>query len=988
MNLRTKKWLWVACLFLFLFLLSAASFWNILSDPDQVMAFNDSNIEFALSPNYTFPACIVRAWDTQYFFGSGSGPGVLSFTALGESIGPVFWRSGGQAILLALCGLAIYWTMRQYGFSRPAAALTAAIGASVGWSHNFAVTGLAVRPVALTCTALALGFVERGRQTRGWLAYAIAGGCLGLGISEIPDVGAILAIASAFVFWWTHMVGMGGRACCAPRTATRRPSQTCDPAATENRGEVTPAPENEGEKVPGLRGTACILWSTLPRFALYVAFSGLLAWQMISVMFATQIQGVTQGVGESPEARYAWATQWSIPPAESWNMVAGNYFGSSMRSETSPYWGRLGRTEGWERTQQGVRNFSMTGWHLGVVPCILLIGLFVFTLRGGARTEIRGEIANTRTGRARSPLRAAMSGGQGTGLPTEDPRQDMIVSNEAAGGVANTTAVQERLTAYPFAHPKLFTLMIFLGCAFSMMLMWGKYFPLYRFFWLLPYINTIRNPEKWNGPFTLFAVLGIAFMLDILFRNLADKKTASGSWLTADNNEEPSTINRAFSSSLLWSAIGMAALSLLILLGTAANQSSFINKLTQEGYGTGSALAYENAIGACIKVLIISGLFAGLIALFVRHQTSDRKPQAQKTKRQKPVPLTSPRSPVPSSHFPPSAYLLPLTALLTLGDLFLDNLPYVAGHKYKQSLAPNPLTDFLDSHITGGRLKLMPPHHPLLNNLRMTQLMVKGYDLFDPVSIARMPVDYDALFKSLEKQPSRLWELGSMKYFLTLPGATAELNKMDGNRGRFIERLALGVGVVNNGYVPVLSAPANQRYLRVVEFTGALPKYRLVTNITTVADNPSGFETALQQLASPDFNPASQAILHTAPINHLPSPIPHPPTPPSSVTILHETPVEVRLRVTTDQPSILVRSTKYDPDWIAILDNQPLPLLRANYLFQAVQVPAGSHEIELSYRPSLKTLKVSVSARIALILLLVIWGLKEKFWGAKHMEPA
>ena len=935
MNLRTKKWLWVSGLFLFLSLLSAASFWDVLSDPDQVLAFNDGNIEFALSPAYRFPDCLFSAWDNQFFLGTGGGAVPLTVTAIGETVGALFARREGQALILALCGLALYWTMRQYGFGRSSSALTAAIGISAGWSHNFAVTGLAVRPIALAFTALALGFAERGRQTHGWLAYAIAGACLGLAISEVPDVGAILAIASAVVFWWTHVTGTGGRACCAPRTATRRPSHDDAPAWA---GELAPAELSPESAVSGLHAMARRLPSVFLRFALYVAFSVLLAWQMISVMFATQIQGVTQGVGESPEARYAWATQWSIPPAESWNIVSGNYFGSSMRSETSPYWGRLGRSEGWEQTKPGTRNFSMTGWHLGTVACILLLGLFVFTLRGGFKNAnwSRGEV---------SPVQ----------------------------------------TPYPFAHPKAFTLMIFLGCAFSMMLMWGKYFPLYRLFWSLPYINTIRNPEKWNGPFTLFAILGIAFILDLLFRSLAGKKTAAGSWLTGDNNEEPSTLTQAFSSSLFWSGIGMAMLALLILLGTAANQTSFLEKLTSEGYGAGAGIAYDNAMAACVKVLIISGLFSALVVFFFRARPAHKNVQARTKKA-----LKGKSSPPDSSARLSTSTitcLLAVLAILALGDLFSDNRPYVAGHKYKQSLAPNPLTDFLDTHTTGGRLKLMPPQHPLLNNLRMTQLQVKGYDLFDPVSVSRMPADYDAFFKSMEKKPLRLWELGSIRYFLTLPGAVDELNKTDGRRGRFVERLALGVGVVNNTYVPTLSAPANQRYLRVVEFTGAMPKYRLVTNITTVADTPAGNENVLKQLADSSFEPSLEIILQS-PIPTLQSPIPPSPSPPSSITVLRETPMEVRLHVTANQPCVLVRSTKYDPNWMAVLDNQPIPLLRANYLFQAVQVPGGSHEIALSYRPSLKALKVSVTTRIALILMLVIWGLKEKFWGAKHMEPA
>jgi uncharacterized membrane protein YfhO len=83
-----------------------------------------------------------------------------------------------------------------------------------------------------------------------------------------------------------------------------------------------------------------------------------------------------------------------------------------------------------------------------------------------------------------------------------------------------------------------------------------------------------------------------------------------------------------------------------------------------------------------------------------------------------------------------------------------------------------------------------------------------------------------------------------------------------------------------------------------------------------------------------------------------------------------------------------VRSSKYDRDWTALLDNQATPLLRANYLFQAVQIPIGTHELRFSYRPSLKTLKVSVSTRIALILMLVCGIFTARLKREKHMEES
>jgi len=208
MTLRQKRWAWAIGLFLTLAALSAATCWNVLSDPESVLAFNDGNIEGVLAPGRQFPQAFVRIWENQAFFGSGGKQYPIAVTAIGESLGPVFYRRTAEPILLSLCGLAIFWSLRKYRIKRPAAALTAAILVNTGWSETFAFLGLAVRPLALAFTFLAIGFAEQGRVSRRWLPYAIGGACLGLGVSEAADVGAILAMGAAFVFWWTHLSGV------------------------------------------------------------------------------------------------------------------------------------------------------------------------------------------------------------------------------------------------------------------------------------------------------------------------------------------------------------------------------------------------------------------------------------------------------------------------------------------------------------------------------------------------------------------------------------------------------------------------------------------------------------------------------------------------------------------------------------------------------------------------------------------------------------
>ena len=49
-------------------------------------------------------------------------------------------------------------------------------------------------------------------------------------------------------------------------------------------------------------------------------------------------------------------------------------------------------------------------------------------------------------------------------------------------------------------------------------------------------------------------------------------------------------------------------------------------------------------------------------------------------------------------------------------------------------------------------------------------------------------------------------------------------------------------------------------------------------------------------------------------------------------------------------PSLVVISQTYYPAWKALVDGQPTKLWRANYAFQALQVPAGQHQVQLIYR--------------------------------------
>ena len=66
-------------------------------------------------------------------------------------------------------------------------------------------------------------------------------------------------------------------------------------------------------------------------------------------------------------------------------------------------------------------------------------------------------------------------------------------------------------------------------------------------------------------------------------------------------------------------------------------------------------------------------------------------------------------------------------------------------------------------------------------------------------------------------------------------------------------------------------------------------------------------------------------------------------------------PNEMRLTVTANKQALLFVNQTYYPGWTAFVDGNAEEVLRADHLFQAVRVPAGTHEVRLRYAsPPLK----------------------------------
>jgi len=124
-------------------------------------------------------------------------------------------------------------------------------------------------------------------------------------------------------------------------------------------------------------------------------------------------------------------------------------------------------------------------------------------------------------------------------------------------------------------------------------------------------------------------------------------------------------------------------------------------------------------------------------------------------------------------------------------------------------------------------------------------------------------------------------------------------------------------------------------------------------------------EAILKELDRDGFEPRSTVLLEQEPT--LPASAPRSAgarrhQEPGRVIITSYEDNRVVLRADFAEAGFLVLNDIYYPAWEAEIDGRPAPVYRANYLFRAVALPAGQHEVRFVYRDRMLTLGVAVAA--------------------------
>jgi len=170
-----------------------------------------------------------------------------------------------------------------------------------------------------------------------------------------------------------------------------------------------------------------------------------------------------------------------------------------------------------------------------------------------------------------------------------------------------------------------------------------------------------------------------------------------------------------------------------------------------------------------------------------------------------------------------------------------------------------------------------------------------------------------------------LMDLTSTRYYVMAPGEPA----------------AKAMRRHGDAFIPA----AREQGLQVFERPSALPRAHLVSNAVVQPDG----DAALAALLEPGFDPRSQVVLETP--ERQDSRGADSSTTQGKVEFVLDDPEEIVLRVETSTRAYLVLNDMHDPGWRATVDDRTVEIMRANYLFRAIELEPGTSRVRFTYEP-------------------------------------
>ncbi|MGH6824149.1 YfhO family protein [Methyloceanibacter sp.] len=167
------------------------------------------------------------------------------------------------------------------------------------------------------------------------------------------------------------------------------------------------------------------------------------------------------------------------------------------------------------------------------------------------------------------------------------------------------------------------------------------------------------------------------------------------------------------------------------------------------------------------------------------------------------------------------------------------------------------------------------------------------------------------------------------------------------------------------------SGPFREVYdkeVRIYEVSKVLPRASLFHNAEILPDGD-----VLQRLKQPSFDPFHAVALSREGLSDRDLTILQsikPDAAGGTAKISRYESQHVAVEVDTPSPAVLMLNDSNYPGWLAYVDGKPAPLLKADYLFRGVIVPAGKSTVEFAYEPVSFRAGALISLGALLLLLL------------------
>ena len=129
-------------------------------------------------------------------------------------------------------------------------------------------------------------------------------------------------------------------------------------------------------------------------------------------------------------------------------------------------------------------------------------------------------------------------------------------------------------------------------------------------------------------------------------------------------------------------------------------------------------------------------------------------------------------------------------------------------------------------------------------------------------------------------------------------------------------------------------------------------------------------EAGLARVLAADFDPRREVVLEEAPRGRYPAIATLPPTP---ALVRRDGPTRIEVTTAPTAPGMLVLADACFPGWTATVDGRPAPILCANVLTRAVEVPPGEHIVRFEYEaPGFLAGAAATAGALALCALLLV----------------